>query len=88
MTCPITTCQLVSPSYLSVDIEENKDLVEVFLKTVESYRKKVRHCLGATVLKCYKKRIRNTAMTANLYEIGGAKTNKAQSCICIDYITT
>ena len=40
MTCPITTCQLISPSYLSVGIEENKDLVEVVLKTVESYRKK------------------------------------------------
>jgi len=40
MTCPITTCQLISPSYLSVGTEGNKHLVEAVLKTAESYRKK------------------------------------------------
>jgi hypothetical protein len=31
--------RLISPSYLSGSIKENKDLVEVVLKTVEIYRK-------------------------------------------------
>lgn len=67
MMCSITTCQLISSSYLSVGTEENKDRVESCSRKRGEAPKKIRHCLGATVLKCNKKRIRSTAMTANLY---------------------